>query len=58
MVHVPNAISDAWAPDTVQTAGVRDTKLTVSPELAVADRLVMDAAVCDPICTKLIVWLP
>ena len=36
MLHVPAAISVTVVPDTVQTAGVVDAKVTGRPELAVA----------------------
>ena len=36
MEHVPAATSATEAPETVQTAGVVEAKLTASPELAVA----------------------
>ena len=36
MLQVPTATSDTDEPETVQTAGVVEAKLTVKPELAVA----------------------
>ena len=38
MVQVPEMSSEAVVPETVQTVGVVDVKLTVRPELAVADK--------------------
>jgi hypothetical protein len=39
MEHVPGATRMARVPETVQTPGEFDEKVTVSPELAVADRV-------------------
>ena len=36
MMHVPAAKNEAVVPDTVQTLGVEELKLTGRPELAVA----------------------
>jgi hypothetical protein len=39
MLHVPVVSSVAVLPETVQTLGVDDVKVTASPELAVALRV-------------------
>ena len=57
MVQVPAAINEAVEPETVQTAGVVDAKLTASPELAVADRAKEVPAVCAAIPAKAMVSL-
>ena len=46
MVHVPFALSEALLPETAQMDLVRDAKLTVRLEVAVAERLRVDWMVC------------
>jgi hypothetical protein len=43
-MHVPNASSEAAVPEIVQTAGVVETKVTASPEVAVAESITVDPA--------------
>ena len=57
MVQVPVPMNVAVEPETVQTAGVVDAKLTASPELAVADRTRVVPAVCGAIPAKAMVSL-
>lgn len=56
MVQVPGAINAAVAPDTVQTAGVFVTKLTGTPELAVAKRATVPPTVCAGMGLKVMLW--
>ena len=49
MTQVPVAISEAVAPETVQTEVVAEAKATVRPELAVADRGTLDRTYCVPV---------
>jgi hypothetical protein len=56
MMQFPSAISEAELPETVQTAGVVDAKLTARPELAVADRFRAVPMFCAAMTAKLIVW--
>ena len=57
MVQVPAAFRVAIEPDTVQTTGVLETKLTGRPELAVAVKASDVPAVWVAIAPKAIVWL-
>ena len=55
MLQNPSPTSEAESPETVQIAGVVDEKLTISPELAVADRFTVPPLVCAAIAGKAIV---
>lgn len=55
IVHVPASNMVAVVPDTEQIVGVDDEKLTVKPELAVAERVTVALPVCVPGLLKLIV---
>jgi hypothetical protein len=57
MEHVPAMSRDAFVPDTVQTVGVVEVRLTASPELAFAERLTLDPATSVPMAAKVMVWL-
>ena len=49
--------SEAVFPETVQTVGVVEAKLTVRPELAVALRVICDKAYQAPVIVeKVMVW--
>jgi hypothetical protein len=47
----------AVVPETEQTEVVAEAKLTVSPELAVADRVTFAPTIWLPIVGKIMVWL-
>jgi hypothetical protein len=55
MVQVPVAISEAVVPDTEQTAGVVEARLTGRPESDVADRATVPPADCAAIAPKVMV---
>jgi hypothetical protein len=55
MVHVPVAISEAVVPETVQTAGVVEAKLTGRPESDVADSATVPPTDCAAIAPKVMV---
>jgi hypothetical protein len=54
---VPAAIKLAVVPETVQTADVVEAKLTVRPELAVAESVSCVPAGCVEIVPKVMIWL-
>ena len=56
MVHVPEAMKLAVAPETVQTVGVVEEKVTERPELAVAERASCVPAIWPGIAPKEMVW--
>jgi hypothetical protein len=53
--HVPADSAVTVLPETVQTAGAPEVKLTASPELAVADNPAVAPTVCPGTAVKLIV---
>ena len=58
MVQVPAArVVTLMGPETLQTAGVAERKLTRRPEVAVALMVTRTPAVAPPGWTKLIVWV-
>ena len=57
MVQLPAEFIEAVVPETVQTEGVRDAKLTVNPEVAVAVRFSGVPTVWPAIGAKEMVWV-
>jgi len=57
MVHVPAPVSAAVAPETVQTDGVVEAKLTANPELADAIRATWPPTVWAGIAANVMVWV-
>ena len=58
MVQVPAATGTMFKPDTVQTPGVSEVKVTVRPEVAVApDAKLGEVGVFPPGLLKVMVWL-
>ena len=55
MVQVPAAINVAVVPETVQTLVVAEVKVTVRPELAVAESVSGVPTVCGPGLAKVMV---
>jgi hypothetical protein len=49
ILQSPEVSRDAVVPDTVQIVGVVDAKLADSPELAVAERVILVNATCVPV---------
>jgi hypothetical protein len=58
MVQVPPPMSAADEPETVHTLAVADLNVTARPELAVAERPIVEFATWVPVIAgKVIVWL-
>ena len=57
MMQLPVALTEAVVPVTVQTAGVTEAKLTVSPELAVADKVTLAPITWLAMGGKLMLWV-